>query len=238
MQHAPRMIALAPLPTSSITVNGLTAAQTIFGRVGIASPFGTDLGKGDAFDGRKPEDSPVNILIYGSSTSLGLYLAQVINLVERTTGQPIRLIGTASASRHVLLKQKPYNYDVLVDYRDVNWPEKVRAATGSKGVEIAMDCISEGDTVHKVDSTFGPKGGRLAIFRSEETGGLGLSNMSAEPLYGASWECLGAGKRSGREYYIGQKIICDRSAWRRWSIPCDKKKCESRRFSYATNSSD
>lgn len=88
----------------------------------------------------------------------------MIHLVERTTRQPIRLIGAASASRHALLKQKPYNYDLLVDYLDANWPEKLRAATGS----------------------------RLAIFRPEETGSLDLSSMRAKTLYSASWECLGA----------------------------------------------
>ncbi|KAI8966438.1 hypothetical protein F5Y11DRAFT_343499 [Daldinia sp. FL1419] len=112
-------------------VPGLTAAQTISGRLGIPGPFGNDLGKGDAFNGHKPEDGPVNIFIYGSRTSLGL---------------------------RGLLRQQPYEYDVPVDYRDSDWPGKVRAATGGRGVEIAMDCISEGDTVRKVDSKFGAKG--------------------------------------------------------------------------------
>ncbi|KAI1417277.1 GroES-like protein [Hypoxylon sp. FL1857] len=177
---------------ASISMCGLTAAQGVFGRLGMPCPFGTGAaGPGDAFQGRTPADGPENCLIYGSSTSLGLYVAQLVKLVERTSGQRIRLIGAASSSKHELLRQKPYDYDVLVDYRDENWPEKVRAATGGKGVDFAMDCISEGATVEKVESTFGPSGGRFAVIRAPQGGKYDLSKMRVKPAYGAVWEGLG-----------------------------------------------
>ncbi|KAI0837973.1 GroES-like protein [Hypoxylon sp. FL0890] len=177
---------------ASVSMCGLTAAQGVFGRLGMPCPFSTGAaGPGDAFQGRTPADGPVNCLIYGSSTSLGLYVAQLVKLVERTSGQRIRLIGAASSSKHGLLRQKPYSYDVLVDYRDENWPEKVRAATDGKGVDFAMDCISEGVTVEKVESTFGPSGGRFAVIRAPQGGKYDPSQMRVKPVYGAVWEGLG-----------------------------------------------
>ncbi|KAI0379066.1 chaperonin 10-like protein [Hypomontagnella monticulosa] len=127
---------------SSISLNGITAVQTLFGRLGLPGPFGTVAGAADAFQGRTAADGPVNVFIYGASTSLGLYMAQIVRLAEHTTGQKVRLIGTASKARHGLLKQKPYEYDAVVDYRDDNWPEQVRAATEGKGVDIATDWIA------------------------------------------------------------------------------------------------
>ncbi|KAI0138164.1 GroES-like protein [Hypoxylon sp. NC0597] len=153
----------------------------VFGRLGMPCPFGRAAGPGE----------PVNCLIYGSSTSLGLYVAQLVKLVERTSGQRIRLIGAASASKHELLRQKPYNYDVLVDYRDESWPDKVRAATDGKGVDFAMDCISEGITVERVESTFGPSGGRFAVIRALQGGKYDPRKMRVKPAYGAVWEGVG-----------------------------------------------
>lgn len=176
---------------ASISMCGLTAAQGIFGRFGMPCPFGISVGSGDAFKSRNPTDGPVNYLVYGSSTSLGLYMAQLIRLVEQTSGQRIRLIGAASSSKHDLLKQKPYSYDVLVDYRDEDWPEKVRAATDGRGVDFAMDCISEGSTVEKVDSTFGPAKGKFAVIRAPRGGKYDPSRMRVKPMYGAVWEGLG-----------------------------------------------
>ncbi|KAI1141112.1 GroES-like protein [Hypoxylon sp. FL0543] len=177
---------------SSISMCGLTAAQAVWGRLGMPCPFGTGTyGPGDAFQDRTPADGPVNFLVYGSSTSLGLYVAQLVKLVERTSGQRIRLIGAASSSKHEILRQKPYRYDFLVDYRDEDWPEKVRAATDGKGVDFAVDCISEGATVGKVESTFGPNGGRFAVIRAPWGGKYDPSKMRVKPEYYAVWEGLG-----------------------------------------------
>ncbi|KAI1379009.1 GroES-like protein [Hypoxylon crocopeplum] len=176
---------------STISMCGLTAAQGVFGRLGMPCPFGAAAGLGDAFEGRTPADGPVNCLVYGSSTSLGMYVAQLVKLVERTSGRRIRLIGTASSSKHDSLRQQPYGYDVLIDYRDEGWPEKVKAATEDRGVDLAFDCISEGSTVHKVESTFGPSGGRLAVIRAPQGGKYDPAQMRIKPQYGAVWEGLG-----------------------------------------------
>lgn len=172
---------------STISMCGLTAAQGLFRRLGLPSPFGdTSYTAG----GDRTED-PVNVFIYGSSTSLGLYVAQLVQLSASSSGKKYRLIGAASASKHDFLKKKPYSYDVLVDYRDSDWSERVKAATGGKGVDFAMDCISEGSTIHKTHETLNSSA-KLTVIRGPVGGKYDPSNFHVKPIYGAVWEGLGA----------------------------------------------
>lgn len=168
---------------------GLTAAQGVFARLGLPCPFASTSGFLHSLD--RDITSPINFLIYGSSTSLGLYAAQLVRLSSVTSGRPIRLIGVAGASNHKLLSQPPYNYDLLVDYHDLDWPNRVWEATNNDGVQYALDCIAEGDSVEKVHSTFGPHG-KLAVFRTPSGGGYDVSKLRIKPIYGAVWEGLGA----------------------------------------------
>ncbi|KAI2467865.1 GroES-like protein [Annulohypoxylon bovei var. microspora] len=213
--HVPDHLTLEQ--AASISMCGLTAAQAVFGRLGMPCPFVPSTSPslstaypGDPFAHHTPTE-PVNVLVYGSSTSLGLYVAQLVQLVSRTSGQRIRLIGAASRSKHAVLRQKPYAYNVLVDYRSANWTEEVRAATGGKGVDFAVDCISEGETVGKVESTFGSGGGRLAVIRAPGNGGYDASAMRVKPQYGAVWEGLGVEVR-----FLNGIVI---------SIPCPFMSC-------------
>lgn len=167
---------------------GLTAAQGVFVRLGLPSPFASSSGALPVEN--RDTHSPINVFIYGSSTSLGLYAAQLVRLSFLASGRKIRLIGAASASKHDFLRKAPYSYDALVDYRDSDWPDKVREATAGGGVDYAIDCISEGATVEKVHSTFGPQG-RFAVFRSPGGGGFDTSCLRVKPIYGAVWEGLG-----------------------------------------------
>ncbi|KAF4771241.1 hypothetical protein HAV15_012318 [Penicillium sp. str.  len=174
---------------SAVSMCGLTAAQGVFARLGLPCPFASTSGF-LPFPYRDTA-SPINFLIYGSSTSLGLYAAQLVRLSSITSSRAIRLIGVAGASNHRLLGQPPYNYDVLVDYHDLDWPDKVWEATGNDGVQYALDCISEGDTVENVHSTLGSEG-KLAVFRTPSGGGYNVSKLRIKPIYGAVWEGLGA----------------------------------------------
>ncbi|KAF7548270.1 hypothetical protein G7Z17_g7160 [Cylindrodendrum hubeiense] len=131
----------------------LQGACSVNDRPGLPSPFVSSSGALPIES--QGTEGPINVLIYGSSTSLGLYAAQLVHLSSLTSGRKIRLIGAASASKHDLLRKAPYLYDALVDYRDPNWPDKVREAAANRGVDYAIDCISEGATVEKVHSTFG-----------------------------------------------------------------------------------
>ncbi|KAJ5544644.1 chaperonin 10-like protein [Penicillium sp. DV-2018c] len=181
--------ALSQKAASAVSMCGLTAAQGVFARLDLPCPFASTSGF-LPFPHREAA-SPINFLIYGSSTSLGLYAAQLVRLSSVTSCRPIRLIGVAGASNHRLLRQPPYNYDILIDYHDQDWPNKVWEATKNDGVQYALDCISEGDTVENVHSTLGPQA-KLAVFRTPRGGGYDVSKLRIKPIYGAVWEGLGA----------------------------------------------
>ncbi|KAL7798849.1 GroES-like protein [Trichoderma afarasin] len=170
---------------SAISMCGLTAAQGVFPRLGLPCPFDVQVNSstGSASD-------ITNVLIYSASTSLGLYAAQLVQLAAHTSGRKMRLIGTASASKHDFLRQAPYNYDVLVDYRDPNWVEKVKEATEGKGIDRAVDSISEGESVYSVHSTLN-ENGKMAVFRGPKGGQYDPSELRVKPIYGAVWEGLG-----------------------------------------------
>ncbi|KAL7920118.1 GroES-like protein [Trichoderma austrokoningii] len=170
---------------SAISMCGLTAAQGVYSRLGLPFPF--DDQTGALIDNR---NDVASVLIYGASTSLGLYAAQLVQHAARSSGRKIRLIGAASPSKHEFLRKAPYNYDVLVDYRDAEWVEKVKEATEGKGIDFAVDSISEGQTVYSVHDTLAATA-RMAVFRGPQGGQYDPSELSIRPIYGAVWEGLG-----------------------------------------------
>ncbi|OWT43224.1 zinc-binding oxidoreductase [Pochonia chlamydosporia 170] len=181
---------------ATISMCGLTAAQGIFDRFGLPGPFSA----GQIV----PSDDPINVLVYGSSTSLGQLAAQLVHRVGEASGRSIRLIGVASSSKHEFLRGAPYKYDYLVDYREQDWPEQVRRATGDNGVHFALDTISERDTVAKVHSTLNPQG-KYHVFRSARGGGFDTANLAIQPIYGAVWEGLGVGIGYGHGVFFPAK---------------------------------
>ncbi|UNI21594.1 hypothetical protein JDV02_007569 [Purpureocillium takamizusanense] len=171
---------------STVSMCGLTAAQGLFPRLGLPCPFG-NLG---GTSGVGNDQQTLNVFLYGSSTSLGLYAAQFVQLSASASGRRIRLIGAASASKHDFLRAKPYSYDVLVDYRDTDWVDQVKAATGGKGADLAMDCISEQSTIYKTAEAL-HSSAKLAVFRGPAGGGYDIAKVKVKPIYGAVWEGLG-----------------------------------------------
>jgi NADPH:quinone reductase-like Zn-dependent oxidoreductase len=170
---------------STISMCGLTAAQAIFGRLGLPSPFSTNPST------QLRNDSEVtNVFIYGSSTSVGLYAAQLARIAEKASGRSVRLIGAASSSKHEMLRNKPYSYDVLVDYRDTEWVKKVKDATNGKGVDLALDCISENMTVYNIHDTLASSA-KFAVIRGPVGGEYDPELLKVKPAYGAVWEGLG-----------------------------------------------
>ncbi|KAF4894094.1 Enoyl reductase [Colletotrichum fructicola] len=153
--HIPTTLSFESAATTSLC--GLTAAQGVFARLQLPCPFFntrgfSGLGLGD--------DSIVNVFIYGATSSLGLYAAQLVRASEKTSGRTMRLIGAASASKHAMLKQGPYAYDVLVDYCNVDWVEQVRRAA-REGVQYAIDAISKSPSVEQVEQTLAEDGATL-----------------------------------------------------------------------------
>lgn len=161
----------------------LTAAQGLYARLGLPNPF----------SGLQTEENtgkPINVFIYGSSTSVGLYAAQLVHLSASASGTKIQLIGAASKSKHGFLRQEPYSYDVVVDYHAADWVEQVKAATGGNGVDFALDCISEGETVYGTHETLAARA-KFAVFRGPVGGRYDPSKLRVKPIYGAVWEGLG-----------------------------------------------
>lgn len=193
---------------AAVSLCGLTAAQGLFFRLGLEAPFrwedesdegvlkrvrseGSDGSGGGGMSGLQQQQSrkPLSFFVSGASTSVGMYVAQLVRRSSEHTGRRIRLIGAANPRNWDILKEEPYAYDHLVDYRDRNWPEQVRRAS-SGGVHYAYDAISEGSTVREVSSTL-RDGGKLAVVRSKEAGAWEAEGVTTEPIYGAVWEGLG-----------------------------------------------
>ncbi|KAM0281760.1 hypothetical protein ACHAO9_010603 [Fusarium lateritium] len=170
---------------STISMCGLTAAQTIYGRLGLPSPFSTSPST------QSGKDSEVtSIFIYGSSTSVGLYAAQLARIAEKASGRPVKLIGAASSSKHEMLRNKPYGYDMFVDYRDPDWVKRVKGATSGKGIDLALDCISENMTVYNTHDTLASSA-KFAVIRGPVGGQYDPARLKVKPAYGAVWEGLG-----------------------------------------------
>ncbi|KKY33950.1 putative zinc-binding oxidoreductase [Diaporthe ampelina] len=195
---------------AAVSLCGLTAAQGLFFRLGLDAPFrweddsdegvlrrvqsegGGSGGRGRAGGQQQQQQQqrrPLSFLVYGASTSVGMYVAQLVRRSSEHTGRRIRLIGAANPRNWDMLKEEPYAYDHLVDYRDRSWPEQVRRVS-SGGVYHAYDAVSEGSTVREVSSTL-REGGKLAVVRSKEAGAWQTEGVSAEAIYGAVWEGLG-----------------------------------------------
>jgi NADPH:quinone reductase-like Zn-dependent oxidoreductase len=181
---------------ATVSLCALTAAQAIFYRMGLQAPFPCEqFCQGNSRDDaglQKSDDSgPFSFFIYGASTSVGLYAAQLVRRSAEVTGRTAQLIGAANSARFPMLQAEPYAYDALIDYRDNGWPERVRELSGG-GVNYAFDCISEGSTVQSVNSTLRNSHSRMAIVRSREGGAWTTdTDLPIEPIYGAVWEGLG-----------------------------------------------
>jgi NADPH:quinone reductase-like Zn-dependent oxidoreductase len=172
---------------ATISLCALTAAQGVFYRLGLKAPYeypsvteGRDVTEKDGF----------SFFIYGASTSVGMYAAQLVRWTAKAAGRTVTLIGAASKARWPMLKAEPYAYDALVDYRDEDWPEKVKTLMGDQGVDFVYDCISEGSTVKRAASLL-REGGGIAIVRSKEGGAFDAEKLRVEPIYGAVWEAFG-----------------------------------------------
>ena len=178
---------------AAISLCGLTAAQALFFRMGLRAPFDwlerPAMTAGLDELGPKPP-STFSFFIYGASTSVGLYAAQLVRRSAESSGSTVQLIGTAGQRHFKMLKAEPYRYDDLVDYHEEDWPSRVRRVTNGTGVDYAYDCISEGSTVSKTSTTLAPSG-KMAIVRSREGGAWSAGDLPVEPSYGAVWEGLG-----------------------------------------------
>ncbi|KAH8599228.1 chaperonin 10-like protein [Bisporella sp. PMI_857] len=181
---------------ATVSLCALTAAQALFYRLRLPAPFEwestPEVKDGSSAVLNLEEGELLNFFIYGASTSVALYAAQLIRRFSEASGRPIKLIGSASKARFSLLQSGPYFYNDLVDYRDSEWQQQALQLTGGAGFHYAFDCISEGPTVKRIISLL-QHGGKIAIVRSKEGGAWDSEGLppDVEPIYGAVWEGLG-----------------------------------------------
>ncbi|TFY76299.1 hypothetical protein EWM64_g7715 [Hericium alpestre] len=82
----------------------------------------------------EPATTPIPILVYGASSSVGQYVVQFAKL------SGLKVFATASPKNHALVKS--LGADEVFDYHDPEVGAKIKAATGGK-LTHAVDCIAE-----------------------------------------------------------------------------------------------
>jgi NADPH:quinone reductase-like Zn-dependent oxidoreductase len=171
---------------ATLSLCALTAAQALFCRMSLPSPW-----EESKSSSTWPSLEPQYFLVYGASTSVGLFAAQLLQQMKEKLDSKVVLIGVASKKQWEMLKAPPYSYDHLLDYRDPDWLASVETLISGKGLRYAYDCISEGDTVAKISSIMQPTG-QLMVVRSIQGGAWTVpQELKVEPSYGAVWEGLG-----------------------------------------------
>ncbi|KAF2229765.1 GroES-like protein [Viridothelium virens] len=176
---------------ATISLCGLTVAQAVYYRLGLKAPFTwKQTGESDSHLQSDGSGADTEFFIYGASTSVALYAAQLVRRSAEVSGTKIGLLGTASPKRFQMLKSLPYLYDKLVDYHDPEWPGKISGSAETCSVQYALDWISEGDSVRKVSQTL-REDGKMVVVRSREGGAWKADDLAIEPVYGAVWEGLG-----------------------------------------------
>lgn len=79
-----------------------------------------------------------SVLIQGASSGVGLLGMQIAKIMGASL-----IMGTSTNdARRARLKE--FGCDLALDTRDEKWPEKVKEATGGKGVDLIVDQVSAG----------------------------------------------------------------------------------------------
>ena len=145
---------LLPLPETwtleqgaQLGVAGYTACLCLYHAQSLPSPL-------------SPTKEPLDILVWGGSSSVGQYVIQLAHLGG------LRVLATSSPKNFPLLKS--LGADLVFSYADPETPEKIREATGGK-LAHAVDCISEKDTPDKISRSMGDSGGEVSIILNYES---------------------------------------------------------------------
>ncbi|KAF4960167.1 hypothetical protein FGADI_1186 [Fusarium gaditjirri] len=113
---------------STISLAFATATQAMYQHLSLPEPY-------------QSKEDRLDFLVYGASTSVGLYALQLGKL------SGLRVIAVASSKNHDLLKR--LGAEVTVDYHDEDWVEHVKEITGGK-LRYALDNIADGGSPKKV----------------------------------------------------------------------------------------
>ncbi|KAG5777394.1 hypothetical protein H9Q73_008943 [Fusarium xylarioides] len=126
---------------SNISLAFATATQAMYQHLSLPEPY-------------ESKEDRVDFLIYGASTSVGLYAVQLGKL------SGLRVIAVASSKNHDLLKR--LGAEVTVDYHGEDWVERVKEVTGGK-LRYALDNIADGGSSEKVASCLAHSAGSQLI---------------------------------------------------------------------------
>ncbi|KAF9771370.1 hypothetical protein IL306_010997 [Fusarium sp. DS 682] len=182
---------------STISLAFATASQAMYRYLALPEPY-------------QPNNDRVDFLVYGASTSVGLYAVQLGKL------SGIRVIAVASSKNHDLLKR--LGAEVTLDYHDEDWAERVKEITGGK-LRYALDTIADRGSSAKV-------AGCLA--QSEGSHLIGLSPLDKETIHAvkpyAKAESMLAftvfGRALGEEYTVfdntGPETPHEKRAWEKY----------------------
>lgn len=94
------------------------------------------------------------ILIYGGSTSVGLFAVQLAHLAG------YKVISTASVKNHQLVKS--LGADAVIDYKNPDVVDQIKQITGNS-IHIGFDTVSTEPSQELAIKTFGPGSGKLLI---------------------------------------------------------------------------
>ncbi|GKU20432.1 unnamed protein product [Fusarium langsethiae] len=112
---------------ATISLAFATATQAMFHRMKLPEPY-------------RANENQIDFLVYGASTSVGLYAIQLGKL------SGLRVIAIASTKNHDLLKR--LGADFALDYRDGDWVGRVKEITNGN-LRHALDIIADGSCSEK-----------------------------------------------------------------------------------------
>ncbi|KAF9529768.1 chaperonin 10-like protein [Crepidotus variabilis] len=187
-------------------VCSLTAAEALFINLQINSPFPSPF----SFPPIKNDHVP-SILIYSGTTSVGLFAISLAKLLKTPSGQPYRVFATASPKNRTKLLN--LGAEAVFDYRSPTWPKELRALSG--GIDYALDCISEDESVARISQTFGPAGGKIVILLKGTWNKEGI-RPDVIPVYQVAWSGLGY-----EIEYMGATLPVSPS-WRSFTVAFNK----------------
>lgn len=119
-----------------------TAVQLLYIKLGVPEP---------PVDGSAAPSTGRWIYVHSGATSVGHFVIQLAKL----SGLKV----AASSSPHNFDLLKRLGADVVVSYRDADFAEQVKRATGDS-IELGVDCITDG-TLAQAVTVFSPKGGAI-----------------------------------------------------------------------------
>ena len=119
-----------------IPANNMTYEQAACMAVAIQTMHNAVVGAGRLKKGE-------SVLIQGASSGVGLLGMQI----AKHMGASIVMGTSTNDGRRARLKE--FGCDLALDTRDPKWPDKVKEATGGKGVDLIVDQVSGGGVMNQ-----------------------------------------------------------------------------------------